>query len=272
MSSNIGSNIHSSSSALDNIGIVPFGAEYLSSSPITLIVTDLGHCNIIRLTWNAVTGAAKYVIFRNWKQICSTTVARFDDTNGFDFQNTYTVVAVDAQGQQSAASNGVTVYSPKTAAALKALRSLLLDRGGVFKGVLGSNTANTRRWTDEDLVIYLQVAVSDVNSLPSMTSFTLESIQTNLYGLVLERAVILAISGRGIFEIARQLAYNDSGVSIQIDRASLYSSYMTGMQGDWYQRASRTKKAMMLSAVAALQVDPVNIRVRVLSPAQIRLR
>ena len=267
----VSSDVYRSSGCLDSLKLVPFGATYLTSQPITLSVTDLGYNNILQLNWSSVDGAVTYKIFKNLVPFANTSNTTFDDNIRHELQNTYSVVAIDEKGQQSSISNAVTINSPQATKLLAAIRALLKDNPMSFKTVLGSNTVNTQRWTDTELLIYAELATCDVNGLPSRTAFTATSLPDDLVCLVAERAAILAISAQGVFEITKEFGYSDTGISLQLDRSAKYSQYFSAMTTDWAQRASRTKRTYYPKP-AGVQASIFSQRVRILHPAVLRLR
>ena len=78
------------------------------AAPTNLSYTLSGTQNIT-LTWNAVSAASSYNVYRNGNLIGSASGTAFSETAPYG-TNSYYVRTVDANGQQSLASNTVTVY------------------------------------------------------------------------------------------------------------------------------------------------------------------
>lgn len=78
------------------------------AAPTNLTYTLSGTQNIT-LTWNAVSAASSYNVYRNGSPIGSTSGTTFSETAPYG-SNSYYVRAVDSNGQQSLPSNTVTVY------------------------------------------------------------------------------------------------------------------------------------------------------------------
>ena len=78
------------------------------AAPTNLTYTLSGTQNIT-LTWNAVSAASSYSVYRNGSLIGSASGTTFSETAPYG-SNSYYVRAVDSNGQQSLPSNTVTVY------------------------------------------------------------------------------------------------------------------------------------------------------------------
>jgi chitodextrinase len=70
------------------------------------------------LSWNAVSGAASYAVYRNGAKAGSTTSTSYTDTGlGSGTAYSYTVAAVDSSGRAGASSTAVTAtttgYTPQ---------------------------------------------------------------------------------------------------------------------------------------------------------------
>ena len=100
-----GSNYNFTNNQAAIIGIEP--ASNIAA-PTNLSYTLSGTQNIT-LTWNAVSAAASYNVYRNGSLIGGASGTTFSETAPYG-TNSYYVRAVDANGQQSLPSNTVTVY------------------------------------------------------------------------------------------------------------------------------------------------------------------
>jgi hypothetical protein len=80
-------------------------------SGLSIAADDSG--TLASLTWNSVSNASSYQVWRDGAQIDTTTTASYTDTGLTPGQTyDYSVVAVAADGQQSAASSQVAVTTP----------------------------------------------------------------------------------------------------------------------------------------------------------------
>ena len=100
-----GGNYNFTNSQKAIIGIEP--ASNIAS-PTNLSYTLSGTQNIT-LTWNAVSAAVSYNVYRNGSLIGNASGTTFSETAPYG-SNSYYVRAVDANGQQSLPSNTVTIY------------------------------------------------------------------------------------------------------------------------------------------------------------------
>ncbi|WP_407268557.1 discoidin domain-containing protein [Radiobacillus sp. PE A8.2] len=143
----IGDNVTSSSDMVANVAYFLGGDDQAPTVPANLTAKALSS-NEIELTWEASTdnaGVAEYNIYRDGALVGSTTSTSYNDT-GLDATKTYsyTVKAIDAASNESAASN---IASAKTTAV-----EIVLDRTGwTATGTVNGNTTNANNVLDGNL-------------------------------------------------------------------------------------------------------------------------
>jgi hypothetical protein len=96
------------------------------------------------LTWNSVTNAAYYNIYRNGADIGSSTTTSFIDNNAAQGSNTYSVIAVSLNGIESSPSATITVVYDTTSPTITYTVSPVANSAG------WNNTAVTVIFTCSD--------------------------------------------------------------------------------------------------------------------------
>ena len=79
-------------------------------------------------------------------------------------------------------------------------------------------------WEDEELYEYIDIAVSAVNNVPPLESWTIDNLGTRLYALVLNAAAANALRALAVNWAHDEFAGDVSGVGLNIEKSSKYLS------------------------------------------------
>lgn len=123
------------------------------------------------------------------------------------------------------------------------------------------------RWSDAQLLIYLNQAVSDINAEPPHTIYDLSNFPEAYKSCVINGAVIFALIGESIIQVGEQFSYSDNGISLSINQASGYQSLAQMLLSGYTQMKKDIKRAMRPSA-AGLKSSPAPVKIRSYSPRQ----
>ena len=123
------------------------------------------------------------------------------------------------------------------------------------------------RWSDELLLIYLQIAMADINSEPPLTVYVLGTVPISWYGCVLCGALIAALFGEAIVQAGESFSYSDNGISLNIDSAAKYQS-IAGSLLSAYQTQKATLKKSIRPFARGIKESPAPVRVRSYAPRQ----
>jgi len=151
------------------------------------------------------------------------------------------------------------------------LRTMLKDLPSNVLRSLNTLVESQRgeRWSDQQLLVYLNWAVGDFNAQPLQTNYTLESIQGNsgIIACVLAGAQFQALFAESILQSGESFSYSDNGLSVSIDLASKYSSLASQMAQSYSQMKSSLKMYIRPGA-ASIIGNPSQIRIRSYAPRQ----
>lgn len=228
----------------------------------------------VKLVWtDSSLDIDSYKIYRN--EILLTTVAYtekeyidYDINGGVDYVSYY-IVSVDIYGTESEPSNIVSNYSTAFMDLMERLRKMLAD-----------NPADVRmkRWTDEDLITFLDISLDDLNAEPPMTHYSYEDLLNaridSWRSLILTRAKIEALTSRASVEIAKEFSYSFGGVNLNVQRGSKYQGLAQMMMTSYQDQLKRRKLAHLMSLITptGIMSNPLPFKVRVYAPRQYRVR
>ena len=101
---------------------------------------------------------------------------------------------------QSSDDNSISPLTDRERDLVHKLRAMLKDIPDEQFRSLNTLVEKQRgqRWSDELLLTYLQIAMSDINSEPPLTLFTLYDVPVSWDGCILIGAFILALLGESI--------------------------------------------------------------------------
>lgn len=152
---------------------------------------------------------------------------------------------------------------------IQTLRVMLKDLPDDVNRTLGTLVEEDRgeRWSDMQLLIYLQQAVADINAEPASTWYDLEGFPEHWRAAVINGATIFALIGEGILQVGEQFSYSDNGISLSVNLASGYQSMAQMLLAGYTQLKKDIKRAMRPHA-AGIKSSPAPVRIRSYAPRQ----
>ena len=123
------------------------------------------------------------------------------------------------------------------------------------------------RWSDMQLLIYLNQAIGDLNAEPAHTDFTIANFPESYKSCIIMGGMIFALIAEGILQVGEQFSYSDNGISLSINLAQGYQSMAQMLLSGYTQMKKDIKRAMRPQA-AGLKSSPAPVRVRSYSPRQ----
>jgi len=229
----------------------------------------------IKLTWTAPVGSDlfdKYFIYRNdvkLAEVDDAITTYLDETlmGTVNYVSYYvTTWKSGATPAESAISNIVSNYSLAFEDLIARLReSYLMDI---------PVDPRMKRWTDEQLLEYINVGLDDVNTEPPSSNYNLENLPPGWRSLVLIRAKIEALSSRAGLEVAKEFQFGFGGVSVQIDRSQKYVSVSTAERTAYNERLHKAKLASVMITVSpgGILTSDLPFKIRTYSPRMMRIR
>ncbi|MNJ90198.1 hypothetical protein D3C87_77920 [compost metagenome] len=149
------------------------------------------------------------------------------------------------------------------------LRVMLKDLPEQVNRTLGTLVEQDRgeRWSDMQLLIYLNQAVADLNAEPPHTSFTLETVSEIYKACIINGALIFALIAEGVLQVGESFSYSDNGISLSINLAQGYQSLAQMLLTGYTQLKKDIKRAMRPKA-AGVKESPAPVKVRSYAPRQ----
>ncbi|AEO93425.1 gp165 [Bacillus phage G] len=123
------------------------------------------------------------------------------------------------------------------------------------------------RWSDMQLLIYLQQAIADINAEPAHTSYELDNFPEPWKACVINGSMIFALIAEGILQVGEQFSYSDNGISLSINLAQGYQSMAQMLLAGYTQLKKDIKRAMRPTA-AGVKSSPAPVRIRSYAPRQ----
>jgi hypothetical protein len=118
-----------------------------------------------------------------------------------------------------------------------------------------------QRWSDELLLIYLQIAMQDINAEPPFTVYTIGTVPISWHGCVLNGAFIMALFGEAVVQNGEAFSYSDNGISLNINQAAGFMQIAQALHGAYKQQKENIKKSMRPNA-RGLKSAPAPIKIR----------
>jgi len=232
---------------------------------LTVTYVDLpGDQKAVQLTWFLMAGAVSYNIYRNGACISGLPIVAntYTDTLSSQFKYLYYQVAgLDGAGTEIGRTPIVINVDANTEYLCGELRRLLKD-------------PHKRRWSDEELITYLDQGMWMMNGFPPFTAYPLEVMPDSWRGLVLLGAQSAAYMAQAGYEIAKEFTYSDMSLSIGIERSQKYNALASATMQSFSTGGTAMKKAwlLMVTGPAALLTNPLAFKIRTFSPMQWRIR
>lgn len=150
------------------------------------------------------------------------------------------------------------------------LRTLLLDLPDDVLRTLNTlvETSRGERFQTPQLLVYLEVALGFMNSIPLQTSYTLNDVPTAWESLLLFGAEWLALNAQAILQTGESFSYSDNGISLSINQQAAYQSLADGLKNSFTQAVSEMKKYQNRSAGPSgiIGLGAGGVRIRSYSP------
>lgn len=121
------------------------------------------------------------------------------------------------------------------------------------------------RWSDIQLLVYLNQAIADINAEPAHTGYDLENFPEAWKAAVIQGGLIFALIAEGILQQGEQFSYSDGGISLSVNLAQGYQSMAQMLLGGYTQMKTNIKRAFRPHA-AGVKSSPAPVRVRSYAP------
>ena len=229
-----------------------------------------------KLTWVAPTGSDpfdKYYIYKNDLKIADVDDAVLvyydeDMAKSVNYATYYVTTWKDALPSpiESIPSDYLSNFSLAFEDLITRLRnSYLMDN---------PTDSRMKRWTDEQLLEYLNIGLDDVNTEPPMTNYNYETIPQPWRSLILMRAKFEALTSRASIEVAKEFNFGFGGVSVTIDRSGKYLAVGQQEWNAYNDRLHKAKLAHVMSFVSpqVLLTSDLPFKIRTFAPRQYRVR
>lgn len=250
-------------------------AQY-SAQPNT--VTQNSNVTGIKLTWQINLFSPDTVAYKVYKNdVCITGTAITDlfhtDTNDDgETYVSYSVTAIDAEGNESARSEIISNYSAVIDRLISDLRAVLRDNWLTSTNPPQPDYCK-RKYSDAELLIQLRRALNDINVTPVQTTYTFEQANNEWYDLLLTGGQIYASISQGLLEVGKEFSYSDNGKSITINRSASYKSFADSLLTNYVKQRDRVKlNQIMKFSGAGIVSSPIAFKIRTYSPRQWRVR
>jgi len=228
----------------------------------------------VKLTWVAPIGSDpfdKYNIYRNDVKIADVdnTTLEYIDTDLSATVNYVTYYLTTWKDGTPATESDYSVYLSNYSTAftvlIERLRRLLMDYPVDPRMI---------RWTDEDLIEYLNIAIGDINATPPQSCYTLASFPCGWDSLILTRAKFEAWLSRAGLEAAKEFGFSYGGVSLTIDRSGKYGSISQQAWASYNERLTKAKLGSLMSSIAPMGIvsSDLPFKIRTYAPRQYRVR
>jgi len=137
-----------------------------------------------------------------------------------------------------------------------------------LRQVLNDTDSSCEIFSDSQCLSYVDLALQSVNSHPTWTFYTLESLPRDWYNVVVLGAYVYALNAQGLVERARNFVISDQGVNYNPpDLPGHFQSLAQAMESKFEAEKERIK--------ANVRPAPVGLgstRVLTPNPAILRLR
>lgn len=157
--------------------------------------------------------------------------------------------------------------SPKMKYFIKQLRSFLRDTNPNIYQLDDKKFL----YSNDDLSVFVHMALNDVNSYPAKTSMDLDSLPQQWNTLIVMGGAIFALISRGLLENQNQFNYSDAGLQVTIQRAAHYQSTEQALFTQ-YVEAKKIVKAQWKMSPFVLMRSATPFHIRTMAPRQWRLR
>jgi len=229
----------------------------------------------VKLVWTAPVGSDpfdKYFIYRNDIKLAEVDdlITQYLDESSMGSVNYVSYYVTTHKSGATPSESGISNIASNYSLAFEDLIARLRE------SYLMDIPADPRmkRWTDEQLIEYINVGVDDVNTEPPTSRYTLETLPPGWRSLVLIRAKIEALSSRAGLEVAKEFQFAFGGVSVGIDRSQKYLAVSTAERTAYNERLHKAKLASVMFAVSpgGILTSDLPFKIRTYAPRQYRVR
>ena len=160
------------------------------------------------------------------------------------------------------------IYTDKERYYIHTLRTMLKDYPDDNMLTLNHLVEQDRgeRWSDQQLLVYIQQGIADVNGEPPYTQYTIENFPGNWDSCMITGALIFALIAESVKQSGESFSYSDNGLSLSIDIASKYQGIASTLLSAYTTQKQMLKKAMRPGPSGVGHAKPANITVRSYAP------
>jgi len=137
-----------------------------------------------------------------------------------------------------------------------------------LRQVLNDTDSSCEIFSDSQILSYIDLALQSVNSHPTWTFYTLESLPRDWYNVIILGGYVYALNAQGLVERARNFTIGDQGVNYNPpDLPGHFQSLAQAMEAKFEAEKERIK-----ANVRPAPVGMGSTRVLTPNPAILRLR
>ena len=166
--------------------------------------------------------------------------------------------------------NSSHIYTPREREYIHILRTLLKDYPDDNMLTLNHLVEQDRgeRWSDQQLLVYINQGIADVNNEPPLTNYNIENLPDTWQSCCMNGALIFALIAETIKQSGETFSYSDNGLSLSIDVASKYQGVASTLLSAYTTQKQTLKKSVRPGA-AGLHSNPgPSVKVRSYAPRQ----
>jgi hypothetical protein len=232
----------------------------------------------IKLTWQINVNSPDVVAYKVFKNDVLVTPYPITDLFYMDTRDdgdtyvSYSVSAIDTEGNESGRSEVISNYSSVVDRLISDLRSVLRDNWMTATNPPLPDYCK-RKYSDAELLIQLRRALNDINITPVHSNYTFEQASKEWYDMLLTGGQIFASISQGLLEIGKEFNYSDNGISITINRSGSYKGFADTLLSNYVKQRDRVKlNHIMNFGGAGLVTSPIAFKIRTYAPRQWRVR
>ena len=166
---------------------------------------------------------------------------------------------------ESKTDSAISPFTEQEKELIHKLRAMLKDSPDYNVRTLNTLVERNlgERWSDELLLIYIQIAMNDFNATGgAITYFTIDNYPIGITGTILMGAMIFALIGESVVQAGHSFSYSDNGISLAIDLSGKYMSIVGALKGAYDQAKVTAKQSITRPSAAALRSQTWPVRVR----------
>lgn len=166
-------------------------------------------------------------------------------------------------------SNDNQIYTPREKELLHQLRTMLKDTPHEVLHTLNTLVEEQRgeRWTDMQLYMYLNQAISDINAEPAHSNYDLNNFPNAWKACVINGAMVFALVAESVLQVGEQFSYSDNGISLNVNLAQGFQSVGQMLLSGYVEMRKNIKRAMRPHAAGIKSGSPA-VKIRSYAPRQ----